>query len=259
MGKQGFTLMELLIVVGLVAAIAVAALVLLNPWAQMGKGYDARRKHDLNQLQHAFEEYYNDTGCYPRTDVVCFDSPKNVCSISKTVTSKLCHICGREAKPTGYAAIKPYLSELPCDPEHPAKDYLYEVDRPGCGRDPASCNEFACTATYCPKWYRVYSDLSSKEDADSKTIGCYGGGCGPTQPPVPTPVFGYDYGIYSPNIYLEKSDTYVCLTPDNRCNSCGYGGYQKCVDQVTSGGCQSMNKIYSLNNSCCTANPSACP
>ena len=44
MSKKGFTLMELLIVVAVIAIIASVVIVLLNPFTQLEKAYDTKRK-----------------------------------------------------------------------------------------------------------------------------------------------------------------------------------------------------------------------
>ncbi len=64
MGK-GFTLIEMLVVIAILGLLATVLLVTINPVAQIQKANDARRKGDLNQLQHALEMYYQDNGSYP--------------------------------------------------------------------------------------------------------------------------------------------------------------------------------------------------
>jgi len=55
---------------------------------QLNKGRDARRKDDLERIRVAFEDYFNDNGCYP--DVSILEN------------------CGSDA-------LKPYLDRIPCD------------------------------------------------------------------------------------------------------------------------------------------------
>ena len=256
MKRYGFTLVELLIVVALVGIIALAMIVLFNPWQQINKAYDARRKHDLDVLQKSFEDYYNDKGCYPQTEHVCFDQPKFVCETSKKVSSRLCHICGNEPAPPKFSEFLRYMSKLPCDPQHPKKDYLYQVDRPGCSRfnGAGACVEKCCSPDYCPQWFRIYSDLSVTNDSDSVALECANGGCGPTQPPAPTGPFGYDYGVTSHQVNLEKSSNWQCLTNLKVCNGCGTS-YNQCL--VNQNDCNKQ-KIYPSSQSCCKENPGGC-
>ncbi len=64
-GKQGFTLIEILIVVAIIAILASVVLVGLGPAQQAGR--DARRLSDLHQVQNGLELYYNKCGFYPGT------------------------------------------------------------------------------------------------------------------------------------------------------------------------------------------------
>lgn len=61
----GFTLIELIVVLGLIGILATAVLAALNPIAQIQKANDAHRKADLETIQHALELYYQDAGRYP--------------------------------------------------------------------------------------------------------------------------------------------------------------------------------------------------
>lgn len=71
MPKKAFTLMELLIIIALIAIIATVVLILLNPWQQIAKAQDSRRKNDLATFRKVLEDYYNDKGCYPKPNEVC--------------------------------------------------------------------------------------------------------------------------------------------------------------------------------------------
>lgn len=65
----GYTIAELIIVVAIICIIA-GILLLVNWRRNVYRAHDARRKEDLIKIQRAFEEYYNDQGCYPPTDIV---------------------------------------------------------------------------------------------------------------------------------------------------------------------------------------------
>jgi len=214
----GFTLIELLTVISLVIIIAVVALVLFNPMQQIGKGYDAKRKHDLVELRKAFEDYYNDKGCYPLSNEVCY--PNSQPGYNPNVDTK-CYICGNESSPANFVNFSPYLSRLPCDPRQPAKKYLYQVDN-----------------ISCPTWYRTYADLSVSDyvnnDPATEEVGCYSQSCGLS------PDYGYDYGVTSGNIDLERSSSFsYCAT--SGCNACG--SYQDCLGKDISFFCQEIIRI----------------
>jgi type II secretory pathway pseudopilin PulG len=233
--KKAFTLMEILIFIALIALLATALLTSLNPFSQIQKAWDAKRKKDLEVLNKAFEDYYNDKGCYPLPEEVCYPGTiKNVCQgvgSSRTVRSKICYICGNEAPPEKFDNFKSYLSKIPCDPEHPKKNYLYEVEIKNC---PASsgCQNSEC-GNQCPSWYRIYTRLSKLTDSDSIYTGCAGGGCGIAPTPAKTAEitpYQHSFGVSSPNISLEKTNAFYCCDTRNYCNVCG-NDYVSCLSQ----------------------------
>lgn len=61
--KRGFTLVEILIVVAIIATLASVALVGLGPVQRNGR--DTRRISDLRQVQNGVELYYAKCGYYP--------------------------------------------------------------------------------------------------------------------------------------------------------------------------------------------------
>jgi prepilin-type N-terminal cleavage/methylation domain-containing protein len=63
--REGFTLIEILIVVAIIAILASVVLVGLGPTQQAGR--DARRISDLHEVQNGLELYYNKCGFYPGT------------------------------------------------------------------------------------------------------------------------------------------------------------------------------------------------
>ena len=61
--RKGFTLIEILVVVAIVAILSAVIVVGLGPARRQGR--DARRITDIKQIQTALELYYNKNGQYP--------------------------------------------------------------------------------------------------------------------------------------------------------------------------------------------------
>lgn len=61
--KKGFTIIELLVVLGVIALLAAISLVFLSPSAT--KGRDARREQDIKSIQSALNLYVNQKGHFP--------------------------------------------------------------------------------------------------------------------------------------------------------------------------------------------------
>ncbi len=65
--RRGFTLIELMVAIGILGILSIAAITALNPLAQLQKAADARKKSDLAQIQRALETYYHDHQAYPNS------------------------------------------------------------------------------------------------------------------------------------------------------------------------------------------------
>jgi len=133
MKRDGFSLMELLIIIALVAILLVGSGA--NWIMQIKKGRDSKRKADLKKIQMAFEEYYNDRDRYPDNNIL--------------------ENCGSEA-------LKSWgLPNIPCDDQGPyiyipgpmAQSYAVytilrnsndpDIERIGCG-GANGCNVISC-------------------------------------------------------------------------------------------------------------------
>jgi len=62
---SGFTLVELLIVIALIAILSVAVLATINPIEQTNKARDAKYKNDAAEVLGAYERYYASQNVYP--------------------------------------------------------------------------------------------------------------------------------------------------------------------------------------------------
>ena len=156
--ESGFTLFEIIITMALLTLLVIVVYSSINVKAQLDKGSDVRRKADLSTLTKELDDFYNDRNRYPLPSEICYDG---------TVNSTTCNICGNEYTPPQFI---PYSLKLPCDPQHDAKTYLYEV-----------------SDVNTPQWYRIFAKFSNVNDPQS----C--GTCGPTGNRI------YSYGVSSPN------------------------------------------------------------
>ncbi len=84
---KGFTLIEILVVVAILGILLIISFFFFQ--RHMMRARDAERKSDLERIEIAFEDYYNDNGCYPTADAL--------------------YTCGS-------TNLSPYLKEVPCDP-----------------------------------------------------------------------------------------------------------------------------------------------
>lgn len=70
MNKKGFTLLELLVVVGIISILV--ALMAVTFSVIQARSRDARRREDLKAMQDALEQYYSNNGfVYPVGTVAC--------------------------------------------------------------------------------------------------------------------------------------------------------------------------------------------
>lgn len=102
MKYKGYTLIELMIVVGVIAFLAVLISAYLRN--QIYKSYDARRKAEIKRIAIAVEEYEKDHDCYPLPSLLS-------CT-------------------TG-TGLRPYIDKIPCDPVTNAS-YMYEHQDSAC-------------------------------------------------------------------------------------------------------------------------------
>lgn len=151
---HGFTLIEVMIVVSIVAILAVMAMFMMTN--NLGKSRDGRRKTDLDRIKIAFESYYDDENTFP---------PDTILST-----------CGGEG-------LRPYLSEIPCDPKT-KRPYCYIYDSTSGGQE-----------------YHILSALEFDSDPAISSLNCDNEGvyCGFEAECTPLGYRGFNYGVSSSN------------------------------------------------------------
>jgi len=90
--RTGFTLIEIIIVLTILAILLVFMAGIINPGAMINRAQDAQRKKDIRRIKIAFEEYYNDKSCYPTAAEIAALACKS-------------------------STFRPYLDSWPCDPK----------------------------------------------------------------------------------------------------------------------------------------------
>ncbi|HEV2339285.1 MAG TPA: prepilin-type N-terminal cleavage/methylation domain-containing protein [Patescibacteria group bacterium] len=118
MKQKGFTLVEMLIAIGIIGILSIVLLMVVNPLEQFQKANDSRRKSDLAQIQRALEQYYQDHGQYPRYSTA---SP-----LYEIVDFNNINANPRPGIAWGNP-WQPYMNFLPKDPDS-GRTYIYVTD-----------------------------------------------------------------------------------------------------------------------------------
>ncbi len=91
MFKGGFTLLEILLVIGIIAILAGIVIVAINPSKQLATVRNTERRSDIKQLNSALTQYYIDHTTYP-SSVNSLNTLTEVCdtgTLSTTTGSSL--------------------------------------------------------------------------------------------------------------------------------------------------------------------------
>jgi prepilin-type N-terminal cleavage/methylation domain-containing protein len=115
--NQGFTILELLVVIAVMALLSAALVLMLRPSEMLQKGRDNRRVSDLSKLDRLISEYKVDKGIFPDSEDTLRAS--NVLPAGSTDLTKV---------NTGWilANLSSYTTTLPIDPLNDATyNYKY--------------------------------------------------------------------------------------------------------------------------------------
>jgi general secretion pathway protein G len=163
--NRGFTLIELLLGIAILAILGTTVFFMLNPFEQIRKTNDTKRKSDLAQMQRALELYYQDFGRYPQSS-----GDYKIYINSATIT------WGN--------SWQPYIAALPKDPS-PTASYVYY--------SPPSSNGQS---------YYIYASLQrGSKDTQSCNAGNACASMSQSGFPVSNSCGGVcNYGVSSPNV-----------------------------------------------------------
>ncbi len=132
--REGFTLIEILVVVAIISVLSAVVVVGLGPARRQGR--DARRIMDLKQVQVALELYYNAYGQYPASGILAhsptgtYYAPDGTCATA-IVPPEIDY--GQKGG-GGWGGLQGRLicakigvSAVPDDPAAPSRHYLYDA------------------------------------------------------------------------------------------------------------------------------------
>jgi prepilin-type N-terminal cleavage/methylation domain-containing protein len=113
---RGFTLLEILLVVGIIAILAGIVIVAVNPARQLATVRNTERKADIKQIDSAIKQYYIDHGTYPSTVTTGDYEICDTGSVSATTTAVNGEEC--DGSQVNLSSLVPlYLTAIPKDPQ----------------------------------------------------------------------------------------------------------------------------------------------
>ncbi len=122
--KSGFTLLEILLVVGIIAILAGIVIVAINPSKQIATVRNTQRQSDIKQINSALQQYFIDHGSYPPS------------ILDATTLTEICDTDDAPA-PSGVTCtnlvdlsvlVPTYLAAIPKDPNATTTNYAgYKV------------------------------------------------------------------------------------------------------------------------------------
>lgn len=137
--KSGFTIVELLIVIVVLAILAAISIVAYNGVQERAR--NAQREQDIKTIAKALEMYYLDEGAYPSTS--CTPTPAwRECPSPKKINTAWATTSDGSWSILEHMLVPKYLSSLPKDPSWSVTGspgiyggYNYDYVRPGgwCG------------------------------------------------------------------------------------------------------------------------------
>jgi len=110
---RGFTLVELLVSIAVLAALIAGVAISINPRAQIDKAQDAVRQQSIAEIKKGLEVYYSDKGCYPKSTGTEFATALST---------------GGQWGDTGTNTV--YIKKVPKDPD--GTPYTYLTDSADC-------------------------------------------------------------------------------------------------------------------------------
>jgi prepilin-type N-terminal cleavage/methylation domain-containing protein len=117
--KSGFTLLEILLVIGIIAILAGIVIVAINPSKQLATVRNTQRKSDIKQVANAITQFYIDKSYYPASTTLSTTTLKEICntgSVSATTTAVTGVTCASLGLINLSELVPTYITAIPTDP-----------------------------------------------------------------------------------------------------------------------------------------------
>jgi len=117
--NKGFTLLEILLVVGIIAILAGIVIIALNPSKQLKTVRDMQRKQAIGEINKALIQYFIANGRYPDMELAISTTIREICntgSASATTTSVTGETCVSINSVNLSQLVPDYLAAIPVDP-----------------------------------------------------------------------------------------------------------------------------------------------
>ena len=116
---KGFTLLEILLVTGIIGILTAIVIIAINPGRSLAKARDVQRKVGITEINKGLEQYYIDHNQYPTSINGPIGSLKSICntgSVSNTATSTAGENCAATGLINLSELVPTYLPSIPVDP-----------------------------------------------------------------------------------------------------------------------------------------------
>lgn len=133
--KQGFTLIEILLVIAIIAILAAIVIVAINPAKQFRDARNAQRESDVNTILNAASQYSIDNaGNLPGPGTIPTLSTGQTCNTTGGAICTTDGTCTGLVDMSNLTANGKYIVAIPKDPQFTGSDSGYKIAQDANGR-----------------------------------------------------------------------------------------------------------------------------
>jgi prepilin-type N-terminal cleavage/methylation domain-containing protein len=114
--KKGFTLLEILLVVGIIAILAGIVIVAINPSKQLATVRNTQRKSDIKQVANAIIQFYIDHSYYPASTTFSTTPLMTICPTGASTSPAAGFNCAANNLLNLSELVPTYITAIPNDP-----------------------------------------------------------------------------------------------------------------------------------------------